>query len=78
MLNLKDRRIKKMAHYYLSCDVSYLFEGEIETEVETAIVEAKSLAEAKKEQRKDILTEYGADAKIHWDDAYRTSDDARL
>ena len=44
-----------MAHYYLSCDVSYLFEGEIETEVDSAIVEAKSLAEAKREQRRDVL-----------------------
>ena len=67
-----------MAHYYLSYEVSYLFEGEIETEVDSAIVEAKSLAEAKKEQRSDILTEYGTNAKIHWSDAYRTSDDARL
>ena len=50
----------------------------IETEVDSAIVEARSLAEAKREQRRDVLIEYGADAKIHWSDAYRTSDDARL
>ena len=66
-----------MATYYLSYEITYMVDGEKESDFEDKIVEATSLANAKKQQRNNILMEYGAKTKVRWDDCYRTSDNAR-
>ena len=67
-----------MATYYLSYRITYLFDEEEEFDFNCKIVEATSLANAKRQQHNEILKEYGTKTKVTWDDCYRTSDDARL
>lgn len=67
-----------MATYYLSYEITYTVDGEKESDFDDKIVEATSLANAKKQFYSEILIEYGAETKIKWNDCYRTTDDARL
>lgn len=67
-----------MATYYLSYEITYTFEGEKDSYFDENIVEAASLADAKKQQRNSIILEYGTNIKIKWEDCYRTSNNARL
>lgn len=62
-----------MAKYYIDYTISYKVD-----EVEKAIVEASSLAVAKKALKEDLKAEYESDfLKVKFNDVYRTSDDAR-
>lgn len=63
-----------MAKYYLDYTVTRSV-----SECETEIIEAKSLSQAKK-KLKDALKEdfSGEKIKVKYNDAYRTSEDARL
>lgn len=62
-----------MAKYYIDYTISYKVD-----EVEKAIVEADSLASAKKALKENLKAEYESDfLKVKFNDAYRTSDDAR-
>lgn len=62
-----------MAKYYIDYTISYKID-----EVEKAIVEANSLSAAKKALKEELKAEYEGDfLKVEFNDAYRTSDDAR-
>lgn len=62
-----------MAKFYIDYTISYKV-----CEVEKAIVEANSLSAAKKTLKEDLKAEYEGDfLKVEFNDAYRTSDDAR-
>lgn len=62
-----------MAKYYVS--YSTIFK---DVETDSAIIEAKSLAAAKKAIREKMKEEYKSGfIDVRFDDAYRTSDDAR-
>ena len=62
-----------MAKYYIDYIISYKVD-----EVEKAIVEASSLSSAKKALKEDLKAEYEGDfLNVKFNDAYRTSDDAR-
>lgn len=62
-----------MPKYHIDYTISYKID-----EVEKAIVEANSLAAAKKALKEDLKAEYESDfLKVEFNDAYRTSDDAR-
>ena len=62
-----------MAKYHIDYTISYKVD-----EVEKAIVEANSLAAAKKNLKENLKAEYESDfLKVEFNDAYRTSDDAR-
>lgn len=62
-----------MAKFYIDYTVSYKVD-----EVEKVIVEASSLSDAKKSLKDDLKSEYEGDfLKVEFNDAYRTSDDAR-
>ena len=62
-----------MAKYYIDYTISYKVD-----EVEKAIVEASSLAAAKKALIEDLKAVYESDfLKVKFNDVYRTSDDAR-
>lgn len=63
-----------MAKYYLD----YTFTRSV-SESGVEIVEASSLAEAKRIVKKQLEEDFsGENVKVHWDDTYRTSDDARV
>lgn len=62
-----------MAKYHIDYTISYKVD-----EVEKAIVEANSLAAAKKALKENLKAEYEEDfLKVEFNDAYCTSDDAR-
>ena len=62
-----------MAKYYVSYSIIFK-----DVETDSAIIEAKSLAMAKKAIREKMKEEYKSGfIGARFDDAYRTSDDAR-
>lgn len=62
-----------MENYYIDYTITYKMD-----EVESTIIEAKSLADAKRALKEQLEEEYKEDfLNVKFNDAHRTSDDAR-